>query len=87
LFEHRLQSPFAEVDLVFFDSRQKTYQLVEVKTLSSWAFAENRVSRKQSSRLHKARSWLEGVTNTKARLHLALVEETKAITWFSDFLS
>lgn len=82
LVGHRFKTPFAEVDLLFKDSKQ-IYHIIEVKTVrGDWQYF---IGKKQRQRLMNAFMYFVE-SGHEIRAHLALVNESNKITFQKDFL-
>lgn len=85
LLQHRLRTPFAELDLIIRDAN--ALRIVEVKSLGTYGLLEGRIPLRQRQRLFAARSWVEASSRQLTRLDLALVGPQGEVTWIDDFLS
>ena len=73
LLKHRERTPFAEIDLVTRSSCD-LLKLIEVKTLNMEIWGERSlITRAQTNRLSRARSWLEDRYQKPVVLLLAVV--------------
>ena len=71
LVSHRVQTPFAELDLIF--KKADVLRIIEVKSISSWDFVSYRVTKKQKTRLIQAFNYLQQRFKGEVILELALV--------------
>jgi Holliday junction resolvase-like predicted endonuclease len=78
IWGHRVQTPFAEVD-IFFKSARGQLVLLEVKKLSRWDWLENRLGKRQIIRLKKARLYFESQYVESVLICVAFVIEKKII--------
>ena len=79
---HRFKTPMAEIDLLFIDGSRAV--AVEVKSNTSEAFLFTRVGRRQKTKLHAARLFLES-QYPEAQLLLAVVSHDASIELFENF--
>lgn len=72
----RIRTPFAEVDILF-RSAQGQIVLLEVKSLTRWAWLETRLTRKQTERLKRAALYFSHKMNEPIQLCAAFVKQDK----------
>jgi len=86
LLGHRLQTPFAEIDLLFGRAQgpRNFAVAVEVKSNSSDAFLLARVGPRQKTKLRQARVFLEQQFS-QVQLLLAVVSHDASIDVFENF--
>lgn len=82
LIEQRFKTPFAEIDLVLRSPEQEIV-LVEVKSLSSFDFLNERVSKSQKQRLLRAFRYFLG-EHDRVRLELAVVSHAGELLIFDN---
>jgi len=83
LLGHRVRTPYAELDLIFF--KNDAVHIVEVKSFdSSWS--ERALSRRQALRLESARQKLSLELNVDVYLHLAVVDFKNKINFFENVI-
>ena len=78
IISERLCTPFAEVDILFRSAKGQVV-LLEVKTLSKWAWIETRLGSKQISRLKRASQFVEGRLGESVQICAAFVMKDKII--------
>ena len=76
LWYQRLETPFAEVDLVF-ESPKGGLGIVEVKSLGPNSWMEGRISKRQIQRLTRAAEFLSIKSNKPVSLCVAFVSAGK----------
>ena len=82
----RWRTPWAEVDRVFCKGRRLV--LVEVKSLSSLDHVATAVSERQKLRLSRVmENLIEGVSDYRVEMVLAVVLPGQKLHWFTDFLA
>lgn len=80
LLQHRFNTPFAEIDLLF-EEKPKRWWLVEVKSVKD-GFDDKPVSDRQLRRLSRAADFLAEKYNVEILIKLASVEKQKHIQIF-----
>ncbi len=80
LLEHRLKTPFCEIDLLFQESKNNLW-LVEVKTVSE-GFEEKPLGLRQTQRLIRSVDYLSEKMNSQILLKLATVDPQQNINLF-----
>ncbi len=83
LLQQRLKTPYAEVDLLFM-SPGGYLLMVEVKSVSSEAFIQHRISRRQKVRLLRAVQFLAAQFDKLVAVHWAFVSPGGEITLIED---
>lgn len=73
---HRVRTPFAEVDILFLSSKGQIV-LLEVKSLSKWAWIETRLTQKQLNRIKRAAFYLEAQFGQSVQICAAFVIDQK----------
>lgn len=79
----RLKTPFAEIDILIQQDFGKMI-LVEVKTLSSHHFIQNRISKRQKQRLLNAQCYLQEKFESLVEIHWAYVEKSGEVLVFDE---
>lgn len=83
LLGQRVQTPFAEVDLLF-QTPERYILMVEVKTANLDDFHFFRVSRRQKERQARALHYLAETKNCLVEVHWAFVTKTGELTVIED---
>ncbi len=83
LLGQRVQTPFAEVDLLF-QTPERHILMVEVKTANLDDFHFFRVSRRQKERQARALHYLTETKNCLVEVHWAFVTKTGELTVIED---
>lgn len=83
LIEHRLKTPFSEVDLLI-ENHKNEIAIVEVKTINQIDWVEERISRHQRQRLIRASLWLQEQRQQTCILLGAFVENKQIKIYLLD---
>ena len=84
LIAHRLQTPWAEIDLIFSDE-SNGLTIVEVKTVRLDQYIPP-ISHSQKKRLARAHLHVQSFYGRPVQSHLALVNDDQYIEVIEDFL-
>lgn len=83
LWQQRMKTPFAEIDLVFV-TPQKHCLIVEVKSVTSTDFIPYRISKKQKQRQARALIFLAEKNNKLVEAHWAFVTKDDQVLVIED---
>jgi Holliday junction resolvase-like predicted endonuclease len=89
LKEHRFETRFAELDLVFEESTAEgiLVHIVEVKSCQKVAWQAHRLSAKQRLRLMRSRDYVENLWRRRVCLHLAVASQGGEVELLEDICS